>query len=91
MIHKLHLHTLSLTIKHCLGFDMLLHEILTFLFTKKLPFLLLYNHVLDIFLIQKGHMGNKLWLSLLLVSLILLYHLFYDMFLFLEWNQINEK
>jgi hypothetical protein len=53
-------------------------------FTKKLIFLLLHNHMLDIFLIHKGHMGNKLSLSLLLVSLVLLSHLFYHILLFLK-------
>jgi hypothetical protein len=84
MIHKLHQHTLSLNIKHFLGLDLLLLEILTHVFTKKLLFLLLHNHALNLFLIQKGHMGNKLSLSLLLVSLVLLSHFFHHILLFLE-------
>jgi hypothetical protein len=91
MIHKLHEHALSLNIKHCLGLDLLLHEILTHVFTKKIFFLLLHNHALDLFLIWKGHMGNKLSLSILLVSLILLSHFFRHILLFLEHDRLNEN
>jgi hypothetical protein len=39
---------------------------------------------LDLFLIMKGHMGNNLSLSLLLVSLVFLSHFFYHILLFHE-------
>jgi hypothetical protein len=91
MIHKLQQHNLSLNVKHFLGLELRLHEILTCVFTKKLMFLLLHNHTLDIFLIWKGHMGNKLSFSLLLVSLIFLSHFFHHILFLLEHDQINNN
>jgi hypothetical protein len=54
-------------------------------------FHLLHNHALYCFLIQKGHMGNKLSLSLFLVSLVFLFHFFYHIFLFLEKGKLNKN
>jgi len=84
MIHKLHENDILLNIKFFIGLDLLLHEILTRVFNKKLMFLIFDNHALDLFLIWKGNMGNKLFLSLPLVSLILLSHFFCHIFLFLK-------
>jgi len=84
MIHKLHEHDISINIKHSLGLNLLLHEILTHVFTKKLMFLFLYNIALDLFIIRKEHTGKKISLSMLLVYLVLLSHLFHHIFLFLE-------
>jgi hypothetical protein len=89
MIYNLREHVILLNIKHCLGINVLLHEILTHTFNNNLIFLLLHNHALDLFLIQKGHMGIKLSLSLLLVSLVFFSHLFHHIFLFLKQDHIN--
>ena len=84
MIHKISKHVLSLNIKHFLGLILLLHDIFTCALIKNLIFLLLHNYALDLFLIQKGNMGKKLSLPLLLVSLVSLSHFFFHIFIFLE-------
>jgi hypothetical protein len=52
-------------------------------------FILLQNHVLDHFLIEKGNMGNKLSLSMLLVSLVLLSHFFHHILIFVQYEYLN--
>jgi hypothetical protein len=47
-------------------------------------FLFLHNIALDLFIIRKEHTEKKISLSMLLVYLVLLSHLFHHIFLFLE-------
>jgi hypothetical protein len=92
MIHKICQYALSLNTKHFLGLGLILHEILTYVLTKKLNmFLLLHNHALNHFLIQKRDMGNKLSLSLLFVSLVSLSHFFDHILIFLESYWLNDN